>query len=86
LWELYQYDILTLVDGDILVQGSIELIEYSYKQGASFFGSLTRKNLWVKRAWPRAILGWVTDWKVSWVRMSEDKVFKRHVWICGDGL
>jgi hypothetical protein len=22
-----------------------------------FFGSLSRKNLWVKRAWPRAILG-----------------------------
>jgi hypothetical protein len=29
-------DILALMDGDILAQGSIELIEYSYHQGASF--------------------------------------------------
>jgi hypothetical protein len=29
-------DILALVDGDILAQGFIELIEYSYKQGSSF--------------------------------------------------
>jgi hypothetical protein len=26
-----------------------------------FFGSLPQKNLWVKRAWPRAILEWVTE-------------------------
>ena len=29
-------DILAQADGDILVQGLIELIEYSYQQGASF--------------------------------------------------
>jgi hypothetical protein len=44
---------------DILAQGLIGLIEYSYQQDtSSFFGSLT--NFWVKRAWPRAVLGWVT--------------------------
>jgi hypothetical protein len=47
-------DILAIVDGDILAQGLIELIEHSYRQGASsFFGSLARKNLGDKRAWPR---------------------------------
>jgi hypothetical protein len=30
-------DILAPVDGDILVQGSIELIVHSYQQGASYF-------------------------------------------------
>jgi hypothetical protein len=30
-------DILTPVDGDIVGQGIIELIEYSYQQGASSF-------------------------------------------------
>jgi hypothetical protein len=30
-------DILALGDGDILAQGLIELIEYSYQQGASSF-------------------------------------------------
>jgi hypothetical protein len=30
-------DILAPVDGDILSQGLIELIEYSYQQGASSF-------------------------------------------------
>jgi hypothetical protein len=30
-------DILALGDGDILVQGLIKLIEYSYQQGASCF-------------------------------------------------
>jgi hypothetical protein len=30
-------DILALVDGDILAQGLIELIDYSYQQGASSF-------------------------------------------------
>jgi hypothetical protein len=38
------------MDGDILVQGLIKLIEYSYQQGAS-----TQKNLQVKRAWLVAI-------------------------------
>jgi hypothetical protein len=28
-----------------------------------FFGSLTEKNFGVKRVWPRAILGWLTDRK-----------------------
>jgi hypothetical protein len=31
------YDILASVDGDILVQGLIELKVYSYQQGASYF-------------------------------------------------
>jgi hypothetical protein len=30
-------DILAPVDGDILAQGLIELIEYSYQQGVSYF-------------------------------------------------
>jgi hypothetical protein len=30
-------DILALVDGDIIVQGLIEIIEYSYQQGAYSF-------------------------------------------------
>jgi hypothetical protein len=30
-------NILALVDGDTLAQGLIELIEYSYQQGASYF-------------------------------------------------
>jgi hypothetical protein len=34
-------DILAPEDGDILVQGLIELIEYSYQQGASSFGRLS---------------------------------------------
>jgi hypothetical protein len=39
-------DILAAGDGDILAQGLIELIEYSYQQGASsFFGRLSQKNL-----------------------------------------
>jgi hypothetical protein len=29
-----------------------------------FFGSLYRKNLHVKRVWPRTILGWVSDREV----------------------
>jgi hypothetical protein len=49
-------DILVLEDGDIMAQGLIELIEYSYQQGASsFFESLSRKNLQIKRACLRAI-------------------------------
>jgi hypothetical protein len=34
---LQSCDILALVDGDILTQGLIELIDYSYQQGASCF-------------------------------------------------
>jgi hypothetical protein len=48
----HQCDILATMDGDILAQILIKLIEYSYQQGASFFGSLSQKNLEVKRAWP----------------------------------
>jgi hypothetical protein len=53
-------DILALMDGNILTQVLIELIECPCHQDVSFFESLCRKNLFVKRAWPRAILGWVT--------------------------
>jgi hypothetical protein len=49
---------------DILTQGLIGLIEYSYHQGISFFRSPPAKNPRVKRAWPRVISGWVTDRKV----------------------
>jgi hypothetical protein len=42
-------DILALVDGDILVQDLIELIEYSYQHDASFFlKSHLERNLLVK--------------------------------------
>jgi hypothetical protein len=39
LWnfDLYECDILAPVGGDILAQGLIELIEFSYQQGASSF-------------------------------------------------
>jgi hypothetical protein len=33
----HNYDIMAPVDGDILAQGLIELIEYSYQQGVSYF-------------------------------------------------
>jgi hypothetical protein len=49
---------------DILVQGLIGLIEYLYHQGIPSFSEAQLKKLWVKRAWLRAILGWVTDLKV----------------------
>jgi hypothetical protein len=53
------------LDYDILTQGLIGLIEYSYHQGIpSFFGSPPAKNSEVKHAWPGAILGWVTDQEV----------------------
>jgi hypothetical protein len=64
-----------LGDGDILAQGLIELIEYSYKKGASyFFESISRESLQVKRAWLGAIWDGCPTMKFSWVRMSEDKV------------
>jgi hypothetical protein len=72
-------------DGDFLAQGLIELIEYPYQQGASsFFRSLSRKNLQVKRAWLGAIWDeWPTG-KFSRVRMSEDKVHtKDSCWSVG---
>jgi hypothetical protein len=50
---------------DILAQGLIGLIEYSYHQGIpSFSRSPSTKNSRVKRAWPGAISGWVTDREV----------------------
>jgi hypothetical protein len=48
-------DIMVPLNGDILVQGLIELIVYSYQQDASYILSLTQKNLQVKRAWLGAI-------------------------------
>jgi hypothetical protein len=86
-------------NGDVLAQGSIELIEYPYQQGASFFGSLSRKNLQDKCAWLEAIWdGWPTG-KFSRVRMSKDKVctkdlcwsvgiiydFRELTWVCTVG-
>jgi hypothetical protein len=50
------------VDCDILTQDLIGLIKYPYHQGIpSFFRTPPAKNPGVKRAWPKAILGWVTD-------------------------
>jgi hypothetical protein len=49
-----------------------------------FFGSLSHKNLQVKRAWLGAIWDWVTDREVSRVSMSEDKVrTKGSCWFVG---
>jgi hypothetical protein len=68
-------DILALVDGDILAQGLIELIEYSYQQGACSFleACLERTSrlsvLGLDQFWD----GWPTG-KSSRVRTSEDKV------------
>jgi hypothetical protein len=44
-----------------------------------FFGSPTEKNSRVKRAWLRAILGWVTDREVFWMCTSEDKSAKKRL-------
>jgi hypothetical protein len=53
------------VDCDILTQDLIGLIKYSYHQGiSSFVRSPPVKNSEVKRAWPGAILRWVTNRKV----------------------
>jgi hypothetical protein len=49
-----------------------------------FFGSLSRKNVWVKRAWPKAILGWVTNWEVfSGGHELGQSVHKRLVLVVG---
>jgi hypothetical protein len=49
-------DILAMGIGDILPQGLIELLEYSYQQGASSFSeAYPKKNLQVKCAWLGAI-------------------------------
>jgi hypothetical protein len=64
------------VDCDILAQGLIGLIEYSYHQGIPFFRKLACKEL--QGAWPRAILGWVTDRKVfSGVHKSGQKCVEK---------
>jgi hypothetical protein len=53
------------VDCDILTHGLIGFIEYSYHQGIpSFSEAHLQKNSGVKRAWPGAISGWVTDREV----------------------
>jgi hypothetical protein len=63
------------VDCDILTQGLIGLIEYCFAKKridrilipsryTFFSGSPTTKNYEVKRAWPEAILGWVTEREV----------------------
>ena len=45
-----------------------------------FSGNLSPKNSEVKRAWPGAISGWVTDREVlSGVRTSEDKVCRKDM-------
>ena len=60
---------------DILAQDLIGLIEYSYQLVTTSIpeadlssipegGSRSLKNSVVKRAWPGAGPGWVTDWKV----------------------
>jgi hypothetical protein len=49
-------DILAPVDGDILAQGLIEIIEYSYQQGASSFSeAYLERTSQVKCAWLGAI-------------------------------
>jgi hypothetical protein len=44
-----------------------------------FSGSLTTKNSGVKRAWPRAISGWVTDREVFPGAQSEDKSAQKRL-------
>jgi hypothetical protein len=68
------------MDGNILVQGLIELIEYSYQQGASFFESLSWKNsnlgvIGLEKSWD----GWPNG-KSSRVHMSEHKVRIKDSW------
>jgi hypothetical protein len=52
-------DILALVDGDILAQGSIKLIEYSCKQGASSFS-----ESYLKITFGLSMLGPEQSWDV----------------------
>jgi hypothetical protein len=62
------------VDGDILAQGLIELIEYSYQQGASF------SEACLERSSRLSVLGLEKSWdgqptgKFSRVRTGEEKV------------
>ena len=62
----YQEVLATLLHlCDIPTQGLIGLIGYSYQQVTIFFsGSRSAKNSEVKRAWPGAISGWLTDREV----------------------
>jgi hypothetical protein len=46
------YDILALMNGDILIQGLMELIEYLYQQGASSF-----LEAYLKRTSKLSVLG-----------------------------
>ena len=50
-------DILALVDGDIMAQGLIELIEYSYQQGASSFS-----EAYLKRTSRLSVIGLEKSW------------------------
>jgi hypothetical protein len=43
------------------VYGSVEKVTVAYGSGTFFSESPPAKNSVVKRAWPRAIFGWVTD-------------------------
>jgi hypothetical protein len=82
----YDYCVnLASVDGDILAQCLIELIDYSYKQDASCFLEACLKRTFglsmigLEQSWD----GWPTE-KFSWVRMSEDKVCtKDSCWSMG---
>jgi hypothetical protein len=71
---------MALADGDILDQDLIELIEYSYQQGVSYFskGYLKRTSglsvLGLEQSWD----GWPTE-KFSWVCMSDDKVHTKNL-------
>jgi hypothetical protein len=56
-------DILAPVDDDIPRLNRINRVHIPTRC-IFFFRRLSRKNLWVKRAWPRTILGWVTDREV----------------------
>jgi hypothetical protein len=78
-------DILTLVDGDILDQGLIELIEYSYQQGAFYFlDTYLERTSWLSVLVPdQSWDGWPTR-KSSQVCMSEEKVHtKDSCWSVG---
>jgi hypothetical protein len=51
------YDILVPVDGDILTQGLIQLIEYSYQQCASSFS-----EAYLERTSELCVLGLEQSW------------------------
>jgi hypothetical protein len=84
LWS-QNCDILALVDGDILAQGLIELIEYSYQQGASSFSEayLEKPSRFSVLSQEQPWDGWPTG-KFSRMRTSEDKVCtKDSCWYVG---